>query len=112
VRELFRQLKAQGRRFDFEWSTFWPRWGELDGRAAMAQVSANEAADVQTAAAEMVLRGWTKMDSEAARAWLTANSSTTFYTSALRGYLDGLARHDLRARHAGPPRSRTRARHG
>jgi len=95
VRELFRQLKVQGRRFDFEWSTFWPRWGELDGAAAMAQVSANEAADLQPAAAEMVLRGWTKTDSEGARAWLAANPSTTFYTSALRGYLDGLARRDL-----------------
>ena len=95
VRELFRQLKAQGRRFDFEWSTFWPRWGELDGDAAIRQVSAGEAADVQAAAAGMVLRGWAKTDSESARAWLAANSSVPFYGAALRGYLDGLARRDL-----------------
>ena len=95
LRELFRKLKAQGRRFDFEWATFWPRWGELDGAAAIEHVIANEATDIQPAAAEMILRGWAKTNTEGARTWLTSNSTSPLYGSALRGYVDGLARRDL-----------------
>lgn len=100
VRELFRKMKAQGRRFDFEWETFWPRWGELDPLAALEHVRANETAETQGPVTEMVLRGWAKADSASARAWLSANPSASTFGPALRGYLDGLARIDLaRATH-------------
>jgi hypothetical protein len=95
VRELFRKMKAQGRRFEFEWNTFWPRWGELNGVTAIAEVSDKEAGDMQQATAEMVLRGWATADAVAARAWLAANPSAPVYGSALRGYLAGLAHNDL-----------------
>jgi hypothetical protein len=95
VRDLFRKLKAEGRHFDYEWATFWPRWGEVDGAGALEHIRTNEPGDMQPALAEMILRGWTKTNSEVARAWLAANPSSPFYGAALRGYVDGLARRDL-----------------
>ena len=95
VRDLFRKLKAEGRHFDFEWATFWPRWGEVDGAGALEHIRMSEGGDVQPALAEMIVRGWTKTNSEVAREWLTANPSAPFFGAALRGYVDGLARRDL-----------------
>jgi hypothetical protein len=95
VRDLFRKMKAQGRHFDFEWATFWPRWGELDGVGALQNIRANEQGDMQPALAEMIVRGWTKTNPEVAHEWLAANPSAPFFGTALRGYIDGLARRDL-----------------
>ena len=95
IRGLFQKMDAEGRRFDFEWFSFWPKWGELDGPGALAYLSANESASWRPTAAEMLLRGWSKSDPNAARAWLTANAASPFYEGALRGYLDGVARLDL-----------------
>jgi hypothetical protein len=88
-------MEAEGRRYPFEWSAFWPRWGEVDAPGALEYLKHNEWPSWRPEAAEMIIRGWAKKDPNAARAWLTANPTSSWYDGALRGYLDGLARTDL-----------------
>jgi hypothetical protein len=95
IRELFRKMEAQGRHFDFEWNSFWLRWGEIGGAAALEYLANNESENFRPTASEMVLKGWAKENPGAARTWLTANSASPLYESALRGYVDGLSRNDL-----------------
>ncbi len=95
VRDLFRKMEKQGRQFPFEWTAFWPRWGEVDGGGALEFLKSNEWPSYRPTAAEMILRGWAKTNPAAARAWLDANRESPWYDGALRGYLDGLARGDL-----------------
>jgi hypothetical protein len=100
IRELLRKRKAEGLTHDFEWSTFWPRWGEVDGPAAMAHVQSEEAAEAQPEAAALAMQGWAKTDPAAARVWLEANASSPLFDAALKGYVRGLAQSDLaRATH-------------
>jgi len=95
IRDLFRKMDAQGRHFTFEWASFWPRWGEVDGTGALAYLANNESPNWRPEAAEMIVRGWAKADPNAARAWLFANVASPFHDGALSGYIDGLARTDL-----------------
>jgi hypothetical protein len=95
VRDLFRKMEKQGRQFPFEWTAFWPRWGEVDGGGALEFLKNNEWPSYRPTAAEMILRGWAKTNPASARAWLETNRDSPWYDGALRGYLDGLARGDL-----------------
>ncbi len=96
VRGLFLKMDKQGRWFIPEWDAFWPRWGEVDGPAALKNLDETIGMEgYRPSVAEKILRGWSKTNPAAARAWVEANASSPLFDGALRGYLDGLGRTNL-----------------
>jgi hypothetical protein len=95
IRELFRKRRAEGFEYGLEWSSFWPRWGEVGGAVALDYIAAHEPKDTHGELMQSVMEGWAKTNPDAARAWLEANRNAEFYEAALLGYIYGLARQDL-----------------
>jgi len=95
VRDMFRKMDKAGRHFDFEWYSFWPRWGQVDGEGALEFLKTHEWPGWRNDAATMLARGWASADPDAARRWLDAHPDSPFHDGAERGYFDGLARTNL-----------------
>jgi hypothetical protein len=95
VRALFKKMDRQGRWFVPEWDAFWPRWGVLDGAAAIASVEKNEGEEWKPYFADKILRGWAQGDPEAALQWLRDHRESPMYGNGVRSYVDGLAKRDL-----------------
>jgi hypothetical protein len=101
VRQLFLDADAQGRMLNNEWQAFWPRWGEIDAKAALKYLTDLSAIDSTISwladSSERVMESWGSIDPAAAKAWLATKSPDEQLQWGLAGLVRGLAAQDLTA---------------
>ncbi len=95
VRELFNEADRRGVYFSAEWKPFWSRWGEVDGPAAMAEVTKKEQSNLRNTVAHAA-SGWASKDPQAAFLWLSEWGQNEYYWDTVyTAMVGGFAVHDL-----------------
>ena len=93
--DLLRREQKAGVFSEPEWLAFWPRWGALDGPAALAYHASLPDSRWNGNDISLTMRGWSAVDPDGAAAWLNAHPDIRHADNAFYGYIDGVASNDL-----------------
>lgn len=95
VRELFREGDKKGIWFLPQWNQFYNRWGEIDGPAALADITERPVKGIQGTVAQAA-SGWAAKDPEAAILWLSEWGQDEYHWNTVyTAMIDGFAQNDL-----------------
>ncbi len=95
VLELLRNEQKAGVFSEPEWLAFWPRWGAVDGPAALAYNLSLPDSRWNGNDISLTMRGWAAVDPDAAARWINDHPDARHADSAFYGYVDGVASKDL-----------------
>jgi hypothetical protein len=87
MRDALVRLADQGIWHEFEWGTFWRKWGRIDQEAALSFLAANSKMQWAGRGYTSTLRGWAESAPEAALGWINENGSNPRIGEAMLGFV-------------------------